>query len=113
MLDPTATVTYGSRYVFGGLEQREVAIPLRVNLALSPKLSLQLYTQALLSAGDYPEIKQLAAPRTYDFPVYGRDVGTIARDPEAARLHDRPRRGAARRRPSGSRSPTSTSSRCA
>ncbi len=82
VLDPTAAATYGSRYVFGGLEQREVAIPLRVNLALSPKLSLQLYTQALLSAGDYPQIKELAAPRSYDFPVYGKDIGTITRDPE-------------------------------
>jgi hypothetical protein len=82
-LDPTAEATYGSRYVFGGLEQREVGVPLRLSLALSPKLSLQLYTQALLSSGDYPEIKELAAPRTYDFPVYGRDRGTIALDPAA------------------------------
>jgi hypothetical protein len=82
VLDPTAVATFGSRYVFGGLEQREVSVPLRLSLALSPKLSLQLYTQALLSSGDYPEIKELAAPRTYDFPVYGRDRGTITRDPE-------------------------------
>jgi uncharacterized protein DUF5916 len=81
VLDPSASATYGSRYVFGGLEQREVSIPLRLNLALSPKLSLQLYTQALLSAGEYPEIKELKAPRTYDFPTYGRDVGTIVREP--------------------------------
>jgi hypothetical protein len=80
--DETAAATYGSRYVFGGLEQDEWSIPLRVNLVLSPKLSLQLYTQALLSSGDYPTIRELAAPRTYDFPVYGVDVGTIARDPE-------------------------------
>ena len=53
-----------------------------MNLVLSPKLSLQLYTQALLSTGDYPSIRELAAPRTYDFPVYGVDVGTIARDPD-------------------------------
>ncbi|HEY8232367.1 MAG TPA: DUF5916 domain-containing protein [Vicinamibacteria bacterium] len=82
VLDPTAAVTYGSRYVFGRLQQREISIPLRLNLALSPKLSFQLYTQALVSAGDYPEIKELAAPRSYDFPVYGRDTGTIALDPE-------------------------------
>ena len=80
--DPTAAATFGSRYVFGGLEQDEWSIPLRVNLVLTPRLSLQLYTQALLSNGSYPTVKQLAAPRTYDFPVYGVDVGTIARDPE-------------------------------
>ena len=79
--DETAAATYGARYVFGALDQTEWSIPLRVNLALSPKLSLQLYTQALLSAGDYPEIRELRAPRTYDFPVYGVDVGTIERDP--------------------------------
>jgi hypothetical protein len=75
--DATATSTYGARYVFGTLDQTELSIPLRANLVLSPKLSLQLYTQALLSTGDYPSLRELAAPRTYDFPVYGTDVGSI------------------------------------
>ena len=79
--DETATATYGSRYVFGGLEQTEVVVPLRLSLALSPRLSLQVYLQTLLSAGDYPQIKELAAPRTFDFPVYGTEVGTIVRHP--------------------------------
>jgi hypothetical protein len=79
--DPTATATFDTRYVFGALDQDEVSIPLRLNLALSPRLSLQLYTQALLSSGEYPAIRELLAPRTYDFPVYGVDVGTIVRDP--------------------------------
>ena len=82
--DPTAAATFGARYVFGRLDQREVTIPLRVNLVLSPKLSLQLFTQALLSSGSYPEIKELAAPRTYDFPAFGTDVGTLTRDPAAS-----------------------------
>ncbi len=79
--DAAATQTYGARYVFGALDQTEVSIPLRVNLVLTPRLSLQLYTQALLSNGDYPQIRELGAPRTYDFPVYGEEIGTIARDP--------------------------------
>ena len=74
------------------------SIPLRVNLVLSPRLSLQLYTQALLSTGDYPQIRELAAPRTYDFPVYGVDVGTIARDPELP-LYDIDPDGAGEARP--------------
>jgi len=82
--DPTATATFGARYVFGTLEQTEFAVPLRVNLVLSPRLSLQLYAQALLSAGDYPAIRQLAAPRTYDFPAYGTEVGSLATDPSGA-----------------------------
>jgi hypothetical protein len=79
--DATATQTYGARYVFGALDQTEWSIPLRVNLVLTPRLSLQVYAQALLSSGDYPQLRELAAPRSYDFPVYGEDVGTIARDP--------------------------------
>ena len=79
--DATAGATFGARYVFGQLDQAEVSLPLRMSLALTPRLSLQLYLQALLSSGDYPQIKELAAPRTYDFPVYGQDVGTIVRDP--------------------------------
>ncbi len=79
--DPTATATYGARYVFGTLDQTELSVPIRVNLVLSPKLSLQLYAQALLSTGEYPAIGELAAPRTYDFPAYGVDQGTIVHDP--------------------------------
>ena len=78
--DPTAAATFGARYVFGTLDQKELSIPLRLNLVLSPRLSVQLYTQALLSAGDYPAIRELARPRTYDFPAYGTDVGLITRD---------------------------------
>jgi hypothetical protein len=74
VIDPTATATYGARYVFGELAQTEFALPLRVNLALQPRLSLQLYTQALLSSGAYDAVKQLAAPRTYDFVPYTEDL---------------------------------------
>ena len=63
--------TFGSRYVFGGLDQTEWSIPLRVNLVLSPRLSLQLYTQALLSTGDYPPIR--SSPRRA--PTTSRSTG--------------------------------------
>jgi hypothetical protein len=48
---------------------------------------LQLYAQPLLSAGEYQGIKELAAPRTYTFPSYGADRGTLARDPADASYH--------------------------
>jgi hypothetical protein len=75
--DPLATRTYGSRYVFAGLDQTEVSMTTRVNVATSPRTSLQLYLQPLISAGDYGAIKEVAAPRTFDFLRYGIDVGTI------------------------------------
>lgn len=68
--DPTATLTYGNRYVFGELNQKTISGGVRVNWTFSPRLSLQFYGQPLISAGDYVSIKSLAAPNTYTFDPY-------------------------------------------
>jgi hypothetical protein len=78
IVDPLATRTYGSRYVFGELDQTEVSMVTRVSLATSPRTSLQVYLQPLISAAEYGAIKEVYAPRTYDFIRYGIDAGTIA-----------------------------------
>ncbi|HZI89540.1 MAG TPA: DUF5916 domain-containing protein [Candidatus Polarisedimenticolia bacterium] len=78
--DPTATGTYGARYVFGTLDQTSVSLDTRVNWTFSPKLSLQLYLQPFVVTGSYKDLKQLREPRTYEFDVYGRQAGTIQRD---------------------------------
>ena len=71
--DPTATTTFGSRYLFSNLERNSVNARIRVNVALTPDLSIQLYAQPYIAAGDYEEFKELAAPGTYDFLNYGID----------------------------------------
>jgi hypothetical protein len=78
--DATATGTFGARYVFAELRQTQVALETRLNWTFTPTLSLQLYAQPLLSANGFGNYKELTAPRTYDFSVYGRDEGTIAPD---------------------------------
>jgi hypothetical protein len=75
--DPYATRTYGGRYVFGDLGQTETSATTRISVATSPRTSLQVYLQSLISAADYGAIKELYAPRTYDFMRYGIDAGTI------------------------------------
>ncbi|MBP7571744.1 MAG: carbohydrate binding family 9 domain-containing protein [Acidobacteria bacterium] len=75
--DPLATSTFGNRYVFGELDQTEFSMITRVNLATSPRTSLQVYLQPLVSAGDYGAIKEVAARSTYDFVRYGIDGGTL------------------------------------
>jgi hypothetical protein len=77
--DDSATTTFGKRYVFGTLRQTEVSSGIRLNWTYSPKLSLQMYVQPLISAGRYTDFKEVARPRTFDFTVYGRDAGTITR----------------------------------
>jgi hypothetical protein len=77
--DPLAARTFGSRYVFGELEQTEFSMTTRVSVATSPRTSLQAYLQPLVSAAGYGAIKEVAAPRTYEFLRYGIDAGTLQR----------------------------------
>jgi hypothetical protein len=65
--DPTATATYGKRYVFATLRQTELSAGIRLNWTYNPRLSLQLYAQPLISAGAYSDFKALARPRTFSF----------------------------------------------
>ena len=75
--DPTATQTYGARYIFGTLDQTSISLDTRLNWTFSPKLSLQLYLQPFVVSGSYRDLKELRQPRTYEFDVYGKHTGTI------------------------------------
>ena len=79
--DPLASSTYGKRYVFGELDQKTLSASIRLNWTFTPQLSLQLYIQPLISAGNYSNFKELSAPGTYDFLTYGEDGSTY--DPES------------------------------
>jgi hypothetical protein len=59
--------TYGRRYLYGELRQKQLALELRADYTVSPTLSFQLYAQPLLSSGDYTAYKQLARRASYDF----------------------------------------------
>ena len=75
--DPTAQATYGARYVFGELAQSQLTMTTRVNLTLTPTVSLQVFAQPLISNGNYDTFKELAVPGTFDFFRYGIDGGTL------------------------------------
>jgi hypothetical protein len=78
--DATATGTYGGRYVFGALDQTQLSMTTRLSVILTPAISIQVYAQPLLAAGDYLGFKELARPRTYDFTEYGAHAGSLAYD---------------------------------
>ena len=59
----------------------------------SPRLSLQLYAQPLVSRGDYDGYKELERARSFDFLVYGPDQ--LAYDPASATYTVDPGRGGA------------------
>ncbi|HEY9465139.1 MAG TPA: DUF5916 domain-containing protein [Vicinamibacterales bacterium] len=79
--DPTATSTFGGRYVFGGIDQWQLTMTTRANVIFSPHASLQVYMQPLLATGDYSGFKELAQPRTHDFLRYGTDIGSLSFEP--------------------------------
>jgi len=81
-VDPAATATYGSRYVFGVVQQRTLSASLRLNWIFAPNLSLELFAQPLIGTGLYSDYKELARPRTNQFNHYDQ-TGTITRTPQA------------------------------
>lgn len=82
-----------------------LAVETRVNVALSPKLTFQLYAQPLLSSGDDLTYKQLAQAESFDFDVFTEGVagngvtgwscvgGQTCKDPEDTRFVDFDRDG--------------------
>ena len=82
--DETAAATYGGRYLFSELDQKSLDLSIRINWALSPDLSIQLWAQPFIATGDYEGFKELEQPRTFDFMQYGVDgSSTIDLDEES------------------------------
>jgi hypothetical protein len=54
----------GDHYVFGELDQTTVAVTTRLNYTMTPNLSLQLYAEPFVSAGDYRAFKELINGRS-------------------------------------------------
>jgi hypothetical protein len=80
--DPTASLFYGKRYVLSYIATRTLSMDTRVNWTIKPSLTLQLYAQPFIATGDYQNFSEFRAPRTEDKLVYGKDVGTITKNPD-------------------------------
>jgi len=88
--------TFGTRYIFADLERRDLSMVTRVNLTFTPKLSLEVYAQPLITSGDYVTYKQLAESQTFDFEIFaegsvsgaGCDGGRTCLDSDGTRYVD-------------------------
>ncbi|MCX6549397.1 MAG: DUF5916 domain-containing protein [Acidobacteria bacterium] len=56
-----------TKYVFGRIRQTTVGLTARVNYTITPNLSVQLYAQPFVSAGEYSDYKELVNPRARPF----------------------------------------------
>ena len=82
LADPSATSTFGQRYVFAAIDQTQLVLPTRVNFILSPTASLRVFMQPLLAAGAYGGFTALTAPRTFDFHDYSPVDGSGIDNPD-------------------------------
>lgn len=57
----------GTRYVFARLKQRTSAFTFRVNYTLTPDLSVQMYAEPFVSAGQYTDYKLLVDGRAAEY----------------------------------------------
>jgi hypothetical protein len=78
--DPLAAATFGNRYVFGSLEQRQLSMTTRASVILTPRVSFRFFMQPLLADGEYHGFKELARSRTFDFLQYGDATSTLSFD---------------------------------
>jgi len=81
--DPAHTTFYGTRYVFGRLEQNSLSMNTRFNVTFSPTLTLELFMQPFITAGDFSRYNEFAAPRGSRRLIYGQDMGTVVVTPPA------------------------------
>ena len=75
--DPSATSTYGKRYVFAHLTYHELSANIRLNWTFTPQLSLQMYVQPLIATQAYSGWKYLARAGTNDMVAFGAAGSTI------------------------------------
>ena len=68
--------TFGDRYVFATLDQRQFELGVRADWTMSSRLSMQLYLQPFVAAGDYHGFKHLTRPRDDEYtPMAESAVG--------------------------------------
>ena len=63
------------------LKQSTLEIDARFNITLTPRVTIEIFAQPLLSSGKYQNLKELRAPRSFDFNRYGVDAGTLTEVP--------------------------------
>jgi hypothetical protein len=75
--DATATHFLGQRAVVANLAQHQLSMNTRLNWTFTPTLTLELFAQPFVFAGDYEDFSEFTGPRTLKKKEYGEDFGTL------------------------------------
>ncbi len=63
----TVELDQEDRYIFAQINQKTLAITLRLNYSITPDLSIQFYGQPFISSGKYTDFKSITNPRAAQF----------------------------------------------
>ena len=75
--DPEAVDTFGRRYVFAELDQASFDLTVRMDMAITPRMTLQVYAQPFIASGDYEGFGALNRPGSFDFLRYGSGSSSL------------------------------------
>jgi hypothetical protein len=81
-------VTFGQRYVFSAIDRSTLSTQIRLNYAITPDLSLELYAEPFAASGKRFDYGELLKPRSKDLRFYGTDGTTITKHAEGFTVTD-------------------------
>jgi len=81
----TLDLDAGNKYIFAKIDQKTLGLSCRLNLNLTPDLSIQFYGQPFISTGKYSEFKNITDSRAkkYGDRFYGYTEDEIEYNPDA------------------------------
>lgn len=86
--DALATHTFGARYVFANIESKNQRFSMRLDWTFSPNLSLQMYAAPYIASYNYTALKEFRTPGTFDFDLYGEQVGSLETNADGSSVID-------------------------
>ncbi|HEU4996131.1 MAG TPA: DUF5916 domain-containing protein [Gemmatimonadaceae bacterium] len=76
--------TQGKRYIFGFLDQTTFTSVLRLNYALKPDLTVEMYGEPFAVSGRWNRFSELTVPRALHIRLYGTDGTTAVTNPDGS-----------------------------
>jgi hypothetical protein len=75
--DPSFAPTFGQRFVFADIDRTAFSLGTRLNVTFTPHLTLQLFAQPLLSAGEFVTYKQFSRAGTAEFDPFQEGTAVV------------------------------------
>lgn len=84
-LDGGPAATFGQRYVFAFIDRSTWRAPVRLNYAITPDLTVELYAEPFAASGRYYDHGELTAAGENTLRTYGTDGTTVVVEADGSR----------------------------